>query len=868
MKLERLFLFVCFMWHFIASAQIDTVFWFAAPEVSSHNSNFDIPIYLNITAINKIASVEISIPANPSIAVLKTTVAAGTSAQVDISSWINSIENTPANQVLNKGIYIKSNAYVQIYYDVASTYCNCNPELFTLKGRNALGTSFFIPSQTTVDNNSIYSPAAKFSFDIVATQDNTSVDITPTKDLVGHAAGVKYTITLNKGQTYSATALGQSAASHPAGSVVTSNKPIAVTIKDDLLSGIYFGGSCADLTGDQIVPVNVVGTNYVVVRGQLGLNIQKKDVVAITATANNTIIKLDGVYHSTIQMGQTQSIEITKSNAYIETTQPVYVLHLSGLGCELGSALLPPVKCTGSNLLGLRRSASSQADLYLNIMAPLGAEGSFKLNGVSGIVRASDFTPVTGSNQWLTATVLIGQSTVPPGGSLIVENSAGFFHLGIFEGTKQGGTAYGYISNYSQLVQPAVNKVFCQSNLKLKARSIGDSLKWFDGTKDSFKVVNLPRVYWVDYYSSCGKVSDSFIVSIKPIKSAKTSIDLCSDTVVLLGYSSNDSCVWRNGQKSNKMTARSTGVYYFTWYDKCDKHTDTFVVQKYIPFKPQTLTLECKDSLKLIKLRTMPISNWWNGLKDSIVYASEPGIYWLEYKTQCGFFRDSYSVIPWNKTVTKKRHYCENDLLCSNNRHVVPYKYQWFNGETNKFFKAGKGPIYWVDAYVNCGIERDSFELFKISLPGDTVICGKVNIEVDIQVDGVVWNKKTVGRNYTIKSPGKVIAFYSDQYCQGTSDTMEILRLKLPSKLFMPNAFSPNDDAVNDAFFPVFENVSSYRLQIYNRWGELLFSADNTHWDGYYKGEVVKEDVYVFLLEYMDCNEVYRFLNGTFTVVK
>jgi gliding motility-associated-like protein len=97
---------------------------------------------------------------------------------------------------------------------------------------------------------------------------------------------------------------------------------------------------------------------------------------------------------------------------------------------------------------------------------------------------------------------------------------------------------------------------------------------------------------------------------------------------------------------------------------------------------------------------------------------------------------------------------------------------------------------------------------------------------------------------------------------------MEILRLKLPSKLFMPNAFSPNDDAVNDAFYPVFENVSSYRLQIYNRWGELLFSETDKAWDGYYKGELVKEDVYLFLLEYMDCNEVYRFLNGTFTVLK
>jgi hypothetical protein len=359
-SLFALCFFICFI---SAYSQIDTVFWFAAPEVSSHNSKFDIPIYLNITAINKNANVEISIPSNPSVNVIRETVAAGTSVQVDISFLKNDIENTPANQILNKGIYIKSNADVQIYYDVASTYCNCNPELFTLKGGNGLGTDFFIPSQTTIDNNSSYTPSAKFSFDIVATENNTRVDIKPTKDLIGHKAGINYTITLNKGQTYSATSNGQSANSHPAGSIVKSNKPIAITIKDDLLSGVGFGGGCADLTGDQIVPINLIGTDYVVVRGQLGLNMPKKDVIAITATQNNTVIKMDGVFHSTVQMGQTTSIEITKNNAYIQASEPVYVLHVSGLGCELGSALLPPIKCTGSNILGLRRSASTQFDL-------------------------------------------------------------------------------------------------------------------------------------------------------------------------------------------------------------------------------------------------------------------------------------------------------------------------------------------------------------------------------------------------------------------------------------------------------------------------------------------------------------------------
>lgn len=53
---------------------------------------------------------------------------------------------------------------------------------------------------------------------------------------------------------------------------------------------------------------------------------------------------------------------------------------------------------------------------------------------------------------------------------------------------------------------------------------------------------------------------------------------------------------------------------------------------------------------------------------------------------------------------------------------------------------------------------------------------------------------------------------------------------------YIPNAFTPDGDGINDVFKPViFEDfVLSYRLQIYNRWGQLLFQTTdlNVHWDG------------------------------------
>jgi gliding motility-associated-like protein len=52
----------------------------------------------------------------------------------------------------------------------------------------------------------------------------------------------------------------------------------------------------------------------------------------------------------------------------------------------------------------------------------------------------------------------------------------------------------------------------------------------------------------------------------------------------------------------------------------------------------------------------------------------------------------------------------------------------------------------------------------------------------------------------------------------------------------------------NNVFYPVFAGVEDFQLQIYNRWGELLYeSLDvNRGWDGRYKGTLVQQGVYVW----------------------
>ncbi len=72
--------------------------------------------------------------------------------------------------------------------------------------------------------------------------------------------------------------------------------------------------------------------------------------------------------------------------------------------------------------------------------------------------------------------------------------------------------------------------------------------------------------------------------------------------------------------------------------------------------------------------------------------------------------------------------------------------------------------------------------------------------------------------------------------------------------IYVPNAFSPNGDGVNDLFhvLGIRENVIFKDLRIYNRWGQLVFQTDNinTGWDGTFQNTPQEIGVYVYVLHY------------------
>jgi gliding motility-associated-like protein len=69
---------------------------------------------------------------------------------------------------------------------------------------------------------------------------------------------------------------------------------------------------------------------------------------------------------------------------------------------------------------------------------------------------------------------------------------------------------------------------------------------------------------------------------------------------------------------------------------------------------------------------------------------------------------------------------------------------------------------------------------------------------------------------------------------------------------YIPNAFTPNSDGLNETFGPVGINATNYTFRIFNRWGELIFETNDPAvlWNGTYKNEIVQSDIYVWTIDY------------------
>ncbi len=416
----------------LSYAQVDTEFWFACPDLSS--IHFESCIRLCITTFDQPATVTITQPANPTFATITETIAANSYKNISLSSLLSKVETTPG-AIRKTGLLIQSTSQVTAYY---ANYCD-NSEIYSLKGRNALGTDFVIPTQYSYANSDQYGGSS--SVEIVATQDGTEVTITPSHACVGYAANKTFTITLNRGESFALRAKSMTALGHLFNTRIKSTKPIAVNYTDDSVEG-----PGVDLIGDQLVPIELAGQKYVAVR--YGGTVEELYFFPTTEDsthiyANGTLVDYIAGNANVTKAGKAK-FTLPTGATYITADNPIIVLQLTSNGTEPGSAILPPIECTGSDEIAYKFTQSSGASL--SIVTKTEYIDGFTVNGQAYLMPKEYFTPVPAAPEWSYT-----YKPAPNASQILrVKNSKGIFHMAVID--NPGTTcSLGYFSNFNTI---------------------------------------------------------------------------------------------------------------------------------------------------------------------------------------------------------------------------------------------------------------------------------------------------------------------------------------------------------------------------------------------------------------------------------
>ncbi len=177
----------------------------------------------------------------------------------------------------------------------------------------------------------------------------------------------------------------------------------------------------------------------------------------------------------------------------------------------------------------------------------------------------------------------------------------------------------------------------------------------------------------------------------------------------------------------------------------------------------------------------------------------------------------------------------------------------------------------------------------RSSLPGDSIVSVGQMLQLEVQstftYDSVAWTTDfeieclnpplcDLIRIQPTQTREIAVEVRDDGGC--TSRTSTLIRVSTALNVFVPEAFSPNGDGVND-YFTIYSNQieSIHRLQIFDRWGNRLFvqenftpGIENIGWDGTANNKELNPGVYVFAAEVIYLNGEERVVKGDVTLVK
>lgn len=396
--------------------------------------------------------------------------------------------------------------------------------------------------------------------------------------------------------------------------------------------------------------------------------------------------------------------------------------------------------------------------------------------------------------------------------------------------------------------------VICPDNqIVLHARSGFASYQWQDGSTDSTFTVRNPGKFYVTAINGCGTVySDTILVNNHPPIPLNVGADRTKCNTDTLRLTAPAGFINYNWSPAYGLSATTTQTVI------ANPMVDTSYVLK-AELKPGCFAFDtvrvsvfrspvihlgadtsfCKgDSLQLNAGAGFVNYQWSTGgnAQTQTVYAA--GNYSVAAVTNQGC--TSYDTLRILNVFTNPVvSLDQQEAICTGSSKLLDAgsfaSYLWNDGSTARTFTVNQPGVYAVTVKDNNGcFGRDTTRITTLLplpaqfLPADTSICtyDQLTLKPTQGFRSYLWSNNSTNNTLTIAAPGLYWLTVTDQNnCVG-QDSVLVSPKECLTGIYVPNAFTPNNDQLNDVVYPIIGgNVIQYRFSIFNRWGKLLFTT-------------------------------------------
>ena len=300
------------------------------------------------------------------------------------------------------------------------------------------------------------------------------------------------------------------------------------------------------------------------------------------------------------------------------------------------------------------------------------------------------------------------------------------------------------------------------------------------------------------------------------------------------------------------------GTQQVSWSDTC--HVKPIWINEVLPTKNWRATVE-NDQFVRLEWEKAPEGRV--PVKDYLVYKLNNKN--LEYQLNPATFKDlffnDYATKVNNQSYLYKvtvRDTCNDVSIATMHSKSILLKAN-FDVEKRRPVLNWNAYDYWEE-----GI--DHYQLQRLQADGTFITIA------NLKNTDTTYTDQNIPLNCTPQYTYRVLAFRNqpDTGSWHVESVSNHAKVQPVSTLFIPNAFTPNDNGLNETFGPIGTFITDYHFMIYNRWGEKIFETQECMkaWDAVYNEQKVPEGVYLYILYAKGIDGKFYNLKGDVTLLR